>query len=113
MRGVSPSSCAACPLGRASGVGAGGTCPFNERTWPTGAIVHGEGRRAEAITFVKRGVVVLVRATPSGHELVRGFRRAGEILGAEAVVGGVHTDTARVLTPATLCRASQSTLDAW
>jgi CRP-like cAMP-binding protein len=108
-------SCATCPVGRASGVGRGGHCPLVDRTRPAGEWIYVEGEPAGTIWFVKRGTLVLSRALrdDASRESPLGVRGEGAFLGLEALVRPTYTDTARALTEVKLCGASRDVFDAW
>jgi len=103
-------SCSGCPLGRAAGPGA---CPFSDRRWQPGEILHIEGGPADLIGFVTRGAVMLARSTDSGGEIVHAVRSSGDFIGLEALVRNTYCDTARAITTTTVCRAPKRVVSAW
>ncbi len=108
-------SCATCPVGKASDVGRGGVCPLIDRTRAAGEWIYFEGDSAGIIWFIKRGTVALLRATGEDGTAdgARALRREGSFLGLEALVRATYLDGARALTEAKLCGASRDAFDAW
>ena len=92
----------------------GRTCPFTEETHARGAYLCREGDAAQRMWFIRRGTVVLTRA--SGDEAdtrARGVRRPGSFVGLEALVRARYRDSARTTEPTLACRATLATVDDW
>ena len=108
-------SCFVCPVGKASGVGQGGRCPFVDRFRQPGEFVYLQGEPANFVWFIKTGTVVLARAMgdSSGEESARAVRHAGSFLGLEALVQPTYLDSARAATRTTLCGAPREAVDGW
>lgn len=109
------SRCHTCPLGAAARVAQGGRCPFVARDRDSGALLYVEGAAADQIWYVQRGFVGLSREAGEarGPGVIWAVRRAGEMLGVEALVRGAYRDSARTLSPTTLCAASREAVDRW
>jgi CRP/FNR family transcriptional regulator len=106
--------CLTCPCGKAAGVAEGRVCPLVRRTRPRGTCVYLEGEEAERVWYVQRGTVVLSRSLrPDGTESPRAVRRAGSLIGLEALVRNTYLDRARVTSDAILCGATAEVMDAW
>jgi CRP-like cAMP-binding protein len=108
-------SCVMCPVGRSSGVGHGGHCPFIDRARQAGEFLYFEGEPATTVWFVKRGTVLLSRATreDGGGDGARAVRRDGHFLGLEALIAPTYVDSARAVTAVKLCGAPIETVDSW
>lgn len=106
-------SCSTCPCGKASGVRFGGRCPLVDRRRLRGETVCLEGEPAHSVWFVKRGAVLLSRASSEGVDRPRAVRGPGSFIGLEALVLGRYADTARCTEPSVLCGASRETFESW
>lgn len=108
-------SCMLCPIGNASGVGSGGVCPMVDRRRPAGTCLFVAGETADTIHYVKQGAVALSRASGDKHGegTPHAIRRAGSLLGIEALVRDTYLDTARSVTEVTVCAAGRSEMLAW
>lgn len=108
-------SCASCPAGLVAGLERGDHCPLTDRRRRAGSIVHLEGGRAEVVSFVKRGTVVLTRGGTGNGAAARphAVRGPGEFLGLEGLVRDNYLDTATVTADAVLCSAPREHFDAW
>jgi CRP-like cAMP-binding protein len=104
--------CATCPIGRASGVGQGGQCPFIARHRPAGDHLYFQGEAAASVWYVKSGTVALLRELPGGSG-VRAIRGAGAVIGLEILVDGAYADSARALTDLWACGLPRAALDVW
>lgn len=112
--GAAISSCATCPLGKASGVGVGGRCPFVDRGRQAGQYIYLEGEPADMVWFIRRGTVVLSRTGGDGDvDSAHAVRGEGAMLGLEGLIGADHVDSARAVTDVRLCGAPRDTVDAW
>jgi CRP-like cAMP-binding protein len=88
--------------------------PSLERHTPRGAHVYLEGEAASRVWYLRRGCVVLVRAaSDDGREAPHAVRRAGSLLGLEALVRDTYLDSARVTADALLCSVSREAMDEW
>jgi CRP-like cAMP-binding protein len=106
--------CETCGIGHASGVGAGGFCPFVTQTYRTGDELYAEGDAVHHVWFVKQGTVVLSRRRSDERgDRVRTVRFAGGFVGIEALVSPVYIDTARVASGAVLCQAPAEGFEQW
>ncbi len=63
--------------------------------------------------FIKRGTVLLSRASAEGIERPRAVRGPGAFIGLEALVLSTYTDTARTTETSVLCGISRHDLDHW
>lgn len=110
-----PIPCQQCPIGFAAGEGHGGRCPMVGKSHRAGTWIYTQGESAEGLWFVKHGTVVLRRDSSSdgGLGTARVIRREGSLIGAEALVQGTYTDSARAVTDVVLCRASKASIRAW
>jgi CRP/FNR family transcriptional regulator len=107
--------CATCRIGAASDVGHGGHCPMVDRRRPAGASLYVAGEPAERVWFVKHGALLLSRDADDGGGagVAWAVRRAGSLVGVEALVRGTYLDSARALTDVTVCVATREDMDAW
>lgn len=105
--------CERCPIGAASHVDEGRACPMVPRRRPTGACVHGEGEPAAHVFYVKHGIVTLARDGRKDACSPHALRRAGAVLGLEALVERSYRDSAYALTDLTICSAPVARLTAW
>jgi len=106
-------SCAACPAGRAAGVGRGGRCLLVDRRRDRDDVVCLEGYAADTIWFVKKGTVLVSRAGADGIDRPRAVRGPGTFVGLEALIRPTYADSARTTEPSILCGASRDDFDAW
>lgn len=108
-------SCLECPVGRASGVGTGGFCPFVDRERKAGELIYVEGEPAQHAWFIKRGTVVLSRerGEDEGEGGVRAVRFTGSFVGLEVLISDSYHDSARAVTDVTLCGATREGMDQW
>lgn len=99
----------------ASGVGAGGFCPFIDRRHAIGQLLYLEGEAARHIWYVKSGTVVLVRRSrdSQGEGRVRAVRFPGSLIGLEALISDRYVDSARTASDAVLCGITREGADAW
>jgi CRP-like cAMP-binding protein len=105
--------CDACACGKASRA-TGRPCPFTEELHERGEHLYEEGQAADRVWFVKRGTVVLSRA--SGDETAaraRNVRRSGAFVGLEALVHPRYVDSARAGEATIACSAPLAQVDAW
>jgi CRP-like cAMP-binding protein len=102
-------------MGRAFGVGHGGVCPMVDRPRSAGAFIYLEGEPAETVYYVKHGAVVLQRDAdePSRDGVAWTVRRAGALIGTEALVRATYVDSARAVTDVVLCAAPRELARAW
>jgi CRP/FNR family transcriptional regulator, cyclic AMP receptor protein len=107
--------CRICAVGAASGVGAGGFCPFVDRRHAAGELLYLEGEEARHIWYVKSGVVALLRRSKDDHGegRVRAVRFPGSLIGLEALIAARYTDSARIASDAVLCGITREGADAW
>lgn len=106
--------CESCGIGHASGLGAGGFCPFVDEAHRPGDELYAEGDAVHHVWFVKQGTVVLSRKrTDARGDRVRTVRFAGGFVGLEALVSPAYIDTARVTSGAVLCRATCDGFEQW
>jgi CRP/FNR family transcriptional regulator len=109
-------SCATCRIGSACGVAAGGQCVMVDRRRAAGASIYVAGEVADKVWFVKHGTVLLSRDADEGgasNGVAWAVRRAGSLVGIEALVRSTYLDTARAITDVTLCVAGREQVDAW
>jgi CRP/FNR family transcriptional regulator len=71
--------------------------PVMVRPTPTGEALFHEGALAEAMYFVRAGTFKIVRTAEDGYEQVLGFAGRAEVLGFDAIAGGVHPNAAVAL----------------
>lgn len=107
--------CQECGIGQASGLGAGGFCPFIQRTYGPGEILFTEGQAIHHLWFVKHGSVVLYRKRTDEQGLgrVRTVRFTGGFVGLEALVSPIYVDTARTAGETVLCMATADGFEQW
>lgn len=107
--------CHECGLGAASGLGAGGFCPFIERTHADGEIIYREGESVRHIWFIKRGAMVLHRKRGNEREpgRVRTVRFVGGFVGMEALISPTYIDTARTAGQTSVCIATVDGFEQW
>jgi len=107
--------CSQCELGVASRHGSGQACPFVDRERQADELIYLEGEPAHYAWFVKRGTVVLSREIDDSHGegRVRAVRFPGSFIGLETLVSSRYIDTARAITPVTLCGAPRQAIDMW
>ena len=98
-------SCTECPVGRASGTCEGLPCPFVDRERMPGESLYLEGEVADRVWFVKRGSVGLFREAGERHGegIAWTVRGPGTLLGLECLVRKTYVDSARTLSPVTVC----------
>ena len=109
-----PSRCLTCPLGIASGTREGRRCTFAPKERAAGVLLYLEGDDAERIWYVVNGQVTLSRELGDTRGAVTwAVRQPGDLLGAEALIGGTYRDSARTLSSTTLCSASLESVEGW
>lgn len=107
-------TCESCGIGHASGIGAGGFCPFVTQAYRAGDELYVEADPVHHVWFVKQGTVVLSRRRSDERgDRVRTVRFAGGFVGIEALVSPVYIDTARVASGAVLCQAPVQGFEQW
>lgn len=104
-----------CPIGKAAGCGAGGRCPMTPRALDAGATLSIESASAERVWYVVDGVVALLREVGEnrGVGVPWTTRRAGSLVGDEALVQDEYVDTAIALTNVTACSAEAGAFRRW
>lgn len=107
--------CDDCGVGIASGLGAGGFCPFLERSYGAGEMLYAEGDPVHHVWLLKKGAVVLYRkrVDEQGPGRVRTVRFAGGFIGLEGLVSPAYIDTARASGDVVLCMASLEGFEQW
>ena len=70
-----------------------------------------EGDKTTAIYAVRSGCVKSVTESISGEEQIVGFHFAGELLGFDGLLDGVHTSNAQVLETSSVCAIPLDKLD--
>jgi CRP-like cAMP-binding protein len=108
-------ACAFCPIGAVSHVSDGGHCPMVDRRRPAGTLLYLAGSPAEAVYHVKHGAVALSRGSSEKHgeNAPHAVRRAGSLIGLEAIVQGTYLDSARAITDVTVCGTSRQQMLTW
>ena len=107
--------CAFCPIGAASHVAEGGHCPMVDRKRNAGTTLFVAGTIADTVFFVKHGSVALSRGSTEkqGEGAPYAIRRAGSLIGLEAIVQPYYLDSARAVTDVTVCLTSKPQMLAW
>ncbi len=108
-----PVACAFCPVGAASHVAEGGSCPMVDRRRPAGASIYVAGAPADLVYFVKHGSVALTRDNSEGGGGPYAVRRAGSFIGLEAILQPTYVDSARAVGDVTLCATTRAQMAAW
>lgn len=113
--GSSKAACALCPIGMASHVEAGSVCPMVDRRRPAGSTLFVAGAPAEAVYYVKHGQIALSRGGTEalGEGAPHALRRAGSLLGLEAIVRPTYLDSARAISDVTVCVTSRAQMLSW
>jgi CRP/FNR family transcriptional regulator len=109
---VSASPCESCACGHASTV-VGRPCPFVLETCERGATLFREGDPADRVYVIRRGTVVLTRASGEAGARARAVRRTGAFVGLEALIAPRYLDSARASEPTAACRAPLAAVDDW
>ncbi len=107
-------SCLNCRIGQAA-IEQQQACPFVPRRRRVGELLYLQGETATTMWYVKRGVVVLRRATTlsRGRGVARCIRPAGSLIGVELLAGHRYVDTAEAGTDVTLCGVPYGEVDRW
>jgi CRP-like cAMP-binding protein len=81
-----------------------------DRRKPAGTCLFVAGEPADTLHYVKHGAVALSRASldKQGEGTPHAIRRAGSLVGVEALVRDTYLDTARSVTDVTVCIAQRS-----
>ncbi|HQY62404.1 MAG: Crp/Fnr family transcriptional regulator [Myxococcales bacterium] len=113
--GSSKAACTLCPIGAASHVGTGSVCPMVDRRRPAGSTLFVAGAPAEAVYYVKHGSIALSRGGTEalGEGAPHALRRAGSLLGLEAIIRPTYLDSARAISDVTVCVTSRTQMLAW
>ncbi len=108
-------ACAFCPIGAASHVASGGRCPMIDRRRSAGSTVFVAGTVADTVYYLKHGSVTLARGSTEkqGEGAPYAVRRAGSLIGLEAIVQPYYLDSARAVTDVTLCLTSREQMLVW
>lgn len=93
----------------------GGRCPMVSRPRPAGTWLLVAGEPAERIMYLQRGAVTLSRegGDPRHTGVIWAVRRAGSLLGIEALVRDTYLDSARAITDVVVCTAARGEIDGW
>ena len=106
--------CDHCHVGRASGLGSGGFCPFVDEAYRAGDVLYVEAEPVHHVWFVKKGAVALYRKRSDDRsERARTVRFPGGFIGLEALVSPLYIDTAKVSESTVLCRAPLEGFERW
>jgi CRP-like cAMP-binding protein len=86
-----------------------------DRRRSAGALLYAAGELAERVWYVKHGVVLLSRDADEGGTsgVAWAVRRAGSLVGVEALVRATYLDTARTVTDTVVCAATREQVDVW
>lgn len=107
--------CALCPVGAASKVAEGQSCPMTDRRKSAESYLYLRGTPADTVYYVKHGSVALLRGSGEGDGdgAPYAVRRAGSFVGLEAVKGTTYVDSARAVSDVTVCAMSRSQVRGW
>lgn len=111
----SKAACTLCPIGVAAHVGDGGVCPMVDRRRPAGSTLFVSGAPADAVYYLKHGSIALSRGGTEalGEGAPHAVRRAGSLLGLEAIIRPTYLDSARAVSDVTVCVTSRTQMLAW
>ncbi|MFO0610837.1 MAG: Crp/Fnr family transcriptional regulator [Polyangiales bacterium] len=111
---VTTADAARCPIGLAAGCADGAPCPLTPHAFAAGTALGAEGAPADRVWYLRRGSVALYRdAGPEGGEFPWVIRKAGALVGEEALVQDDFSDTAVALTAGAACVGRRDELRAW
>ncbi len=107
-------ACSLCPIGAASHRVAG-KCPMVDRRRTAGSSLFAAGAPAEMVYYVKHGAVALSRGSTEKHgeDAPHAVRRAGSLIGLEAISQPTYLDSARAVTDVTICGTSRQQMLTW
>jgi CRP-like cAMP-binding protein len=93
----------------------GGRCPMVSRPRPAGTWLLVAGEPSERIMYLQRGAVTLSREGGDARHagVIWAVRRAGSLLGIEALVRDTYLDSARAITDVVVCTAARAEIDGW
>lgn len=114
-RDATPDGSLRCLIGKAAGCGSGGRCPLTPRAVAAGTMMCIEGASVDRVWYVLSGTVALVRdvGEQRGAGVPWSTRRAGTLVGDEALVQNEYADTAVALADVTACSAEVGVFRAW
>jgi CRP-like cAMP-binding protein len=108
-------ACAFCVIGSAARVSEGGQCPMVDRHRSAGSSLYMAGTPADTVYYVQHGAVALSRGSSEKHgeDAPYAVRRAGSLIGLEAIIEPTYRDSARAISDVTVCGTSREQMRVW
>lgn len=104
-------ACMLCPIGAAAHRDGSKPCPMVDRRRGAETFLYLRGTPADAVYYLKHGAVALTRE--AGEGAPHAVRRAGMLLGLEAINRATYVDSARAISDVTVCVMGRAPLLAW